>query len=197
MIRKMGKGLSLVLIIFSFSLNAQQKEYEKKGIVSEGLKVSSFQSYTMDDRKPRIIYHKQQDKPILMLNGQEKAFELIKTLNPDKLESFSVEKRATVDGVQTKDKMIITTKSKRSTSVISLPDLLKKYKIPKSGRMIFSIDGEIVNENVEAMHVDESHLMQITVINLDKVDANGDLVYLKILTRTPENLKKANTIYIR
>lgn len=185
MIRKMGKGLSLVLIIFSFSLNAQQKEYEKKGIVSEGLKVSSFQSYTMDDRKPRIIYHKQQDKPILMLNGQEKAFELIKTLNPDKLESFSVEKRATVDGVQTKDKMIITTKSKRSTSVISLPDLLKKYKIPKSGRMIFSIDGEIVNENVEAMHVDESHLMQITVINLDKVDANGDLVYLKILTRTP------------
>ena len=193
----MGKGLSLVLIIFSFSLNAQQKEYEKKGIVSEGLKVSSFQSYTMDDMKPRIIYHKQQDKPILMLNGQEKAFELIKTLNPDKLESFSVEKRATVDGVQTKDKMIITTKSKRSTSVISLPDLLKKYKIPKSGRMIFSIDGEIVNENVEAMHVDESHLMQITVINLDKVDANGDLVYLKILTRTPANLKKANTIYIR
>ena len=107
----MGKGLSLVLIIFSFSLNAQQKEYEKKGIVSEGLKVSRFQSYTMDDRKPRIIYHNQQDKPIMILNGQETVFEMIKTLNPGKLESFSVEKGTTVGGVQTKDRMIITTVS--------------------------------------------------------------------------------------
>jgi hypothetical protein len=63
--------------------------------------------------------------------------------------------------------------------------------------MIFSIDGEIVNENTESMYFDESNLMQITVISLDKVDLNGDLIYLKILTRTPENVKKANTIYIR
>lgn len=193
----MCKGLSIVLIIFSFSVNAQQKENEKKGIVSEGLKISNFLPYSMVERKPRIIYHNQQEKPILILNGKETTYEMIKSLNSDSLESFSVEKGSTVAGVQTKDTMIITTKSKGSNSKISLPDLLKKYKIPKSDRMIFSIDGEIINEYAEAMYFDESNLMQITVIILDKVDVKGDMIYLKILTRTPENVREANTIYIR
>jgi hypothetical protein len=193
----MCKGLSTVLIIFSFSVNAQQKENEKKIIVSEGLNISSFRPYTMDERKPRIIYHAQQEKPILILNGKETTYELIKSLKSDSLESISVEKGNTFDGVQREDRLVITTKSKTSNAAISLPDLLKKYKIPKTDRMIFSIDGEIVNENTESMYFDESNLMQITVISLDKVDLNGDLIYLKILTRTPENVKKANTIYIR
>ena len=193
----MCKGLSIILIIFSFSVIAQQKENEKKIIVSEGLNISSFRPYTMDERKPRIIYHDQQEKPILILNGIETTYEMIKSLNSDTLESISVKKGDTVDRVQRKDRVIITTQSKRSNVAISLPNLLKKYKIPKSDRMICSINGEIVNENAESMYFDESNLMQITVISLDKVDLNGDLIYLKILTRTPENVKNANTIYIR
>jgi len=151
----------------------------------------------MDERKPRIIYPNHAESPKLILNGEEFAFVMIKMLNSNKIESFSVEKGSSVDGVKTQDRMIVKTKSQRSNDMISLPDLLKKYKITKSDRMIFSIDGEIVNENTDLMKFDESNLMQINVINLDKVDESGDLVYLKILTRTPENVKKANIIYIR
>jgi hypothetical protein len=79
----MCKGLSIVLIIFSFSVIAQQKENEKKIIVSEGLNISSFRPNTMDERKARIIYHDQQEKPILILNGKETTYELIKSLKSE------------------------------------------------------------------------------------------------------------------
>lgn len=195
----MFKSSSLVLIILSFSLNAQQKEYEKKSIVSNGLNVSSSQPYKMGDKKPRIIYSdlSRREQSVLILNGQETTFEMIKTLNPDKIESFFIEKGDISGIVKTKDRIIVKTKPNKSSDMISLVDLIKKYKIPKRDRMILSIDGELINENAGVMQFDESNLMQVSVISLDKVDQDGDLIYLKILTRTPENVKKANIIYIR
>lgn len=195
----MFKSSSLVLIILSFSLNAQQKEYEKKNIVSNGLNVSNSQPYRMGDKKPRIIYSdlRRREQPVLILNGQETTFEMIKTLDPDKIESFFIEKEDISDIMKTKDRIIVKTKPNKSSDMISLIDLSKKYKIPKRDRMIFSIDGELINENAQAMQFDESNLMEVSVISLDKVDQDGDLIYLKILTRTPENVKKANIIYIR
>ncbi|MCY0969300.1 hypothetical protein [Chryseobacterium wangxinyae] len=193
------KSLILFLMMFSISIAAQKDEYGKINEKSEGLKSSAYQPYTMDDKTPRIIYPNghRKEEPIIILNGKETTFEIIKTISPDKIESFSVEKGRNENGSKTKDKMIVTTKSKRSVKIISLHDLIEKYKIPKSKRLIFSIDGEIINENADAMQFDESNLMQIKVINLDKVDKNGDLIYLKILTRTPKNVKEANVIYIR
>ena len=47
------------------------------------------------------------------------------------------------------------------------------------------------------MMVDEKNIMQIKVVKLDNLENAENLYFIKLLTRTKGNLKKANTIYIR
>lgn len=166
-----------------------------------GVKISPLQNqYAENDSIPKVIYANEREtqKPIILLNNKYVASEVLNTLNPDKIESVTIEKgKVKINNTEYHSKIIVTTKSDYSPNLISLKDLISKYTKLKNEKFIFSIDGEIINADQNLIIVDEKNMMQIKVVKLDKLENPENLYFIKLLTRTKGNLKKANTMYIR
>ena len=119
-------------------------------------------------------------------------------VNPNQIESIKVENgKFKFKDKEYNGKLLITTKSDYDPNIINLTELIKKYTKLNTDNIIFSIDGNVINDNKNEVFVDEKDVMQIKVERLDQIEKNKDLYYINILTRTPENLKKLNTINIR
>ncbi|AKP70623.1 hypothetical protein CG09_0347 [Riemerella anatipestifer] len=80
---------------------------------------------------------------------------------------------------------------------MKIKDFIEKYARIKNGEYIYFIDGEVLNTDENLMYVDEKNIMQVKVTKLDKTEKSKKLYFVKLLTRTKENLKKGDTIYIR
>jgi len=133
------------------------------------------------------------------LNDKYVASEVLNTLNPNNIESIQIEKnKIQIDGIEYYGKIIVKTKSNSNLSLLKISDFVKKYTDIRDEKYIFLIDGEILNADKNLMFIDEKNIMQIKVTKLDKIeDFKNNLFLIELLTRTKENLKKANTIYIR
>lgn len=166
---------------------------------SHGLNFTPLHKYSMDDKKPEIVYTNENklENLVLFLNGNETSFQILKTLDPNIIENISIIKGNQVHGMEDRNQILVTTKSDRKLQLISMSDLIKKYSLPNNERILISIDNEIIDENFEKLYVDESHIMQVKVSFLNRIEKEHVWVYLKILTRTAENVKKANEILIR
>ena len=111
---------------------------------------------------------------------------------------MTVEKgKVKINNTEYRSKIIVKTKSDYSPNLINIKDLISKYAKLENEKFIFSIDGEIINADQNLMMVDEKNIMQIKVVKLDNLENAENLYFIKLLTRTKGNLKKANTIYIR
>lgn len=160
--------------------------------------------YSENDTVPKVVYldpigvyskEEESNKPLISLNGKfiGNAF-----VNPNQIESIKVENgKFKFKDKEYNGKLLITTKSDYDPNIINLTELIKKYTKLNTDNLIFSIDGNVINDNKNEVFVDEKYVMQIKVERLDKIEKNKDLYYINILTRTPENLKKVNTINIR
>lgn len=197
--------LSYILLSlgFSFSSFAQNRDSTKDAKIvkdkSDGLNFTPFHQYSMDDKKPEIVYTNENklENLVLFLDGNEASFEIVKTLDPNIIESISIIKGNQVHGMEDKDKILVTTKSGHKVKLMSMSDLIKKYSLPNDERILISIDDEIIDENFEKLYVDESHIMQVKVSFLNRIEKEHVWVYLKILTRNAVNVKKANEILVR
>lgn len=189
----MKKQITIYFTIFFFSIANSQK--------INGVKISPLQNqYSENDSIPKVIYGNEREakKPIILLNNKYVASEVLNTLNSDKIESVTVEKgKVKINNTEYRSKIIVKTKSDYSPNLINIKDLISKYAKLENEKFIFSIDGEIINADQNLMMVDEKNIMQIKVVKLDNLENAENLYFIKLLTRTKGNLKKANTIYIR
>lgn len=189
----MKKQITIYFTIFFFSIANSQK--------INGVKISPLQNqYSENDSIPKVIYGSEREakKPIILLNNKYVASEVLNTLNSDKIESVTVEKgKVKINNTEYHSKIIVKTKSDYSPNLINIKDLISKYAKLENEKFIFSIDGEIINADQNLMMVDEKNIMQIKVVKLDNLENAENLYFIKLLTRTKGNLKKANTIYIR
>lgn len=189
----MKKQITIYFTIFFFSIANSQK--------INGVKISPLQNqYSENDSIPKVIYGNEREakKSIILLNNKYVASEVLNTLNSDKIESVTVEKgKVKINNTEYRSKIIVKTKSDYSPNLINIKDLISKYAKLENEKFIFSIDGEIINADQNLMMVDEKNIMQIKVVKLDNLEYAENLYFIKLLTRTKGNLKKANTIYIR
>jgi hypothetical protein len=91
----------------------------------------------------------------------------------------------------------ITTKNSYNPKIISLTELKEKYTNLKSEPTIFIIDGEIITSDYDEYVVDENLLWRIYIDKVENEKENIDLKFIKLLTKSEENLKKPAEIRIR
>jgi len=185
------------IIILIFGILISKNVYSQQ---INGLKISKHNQYSENDSIPRVLKTQQWEieKPIVLLNDKYVASEVLLTLNPNKIESIKIDKNKTqIDGIEYNGKIIVTTKNNYDLNLLKINDFIEKYTDVKDGKYIFLIDGEILNTDENLMLIDEKNIMQIKITKLDKTENFKNLYFIKLLTRTKENLKKANTLYLR
>lgn len=194
--KKMKFSLLLVFV-FSFCIAQENCETRVRGL---NIKPLTTGNYSMIDTIPRIVATDDNDskKPIIVLNDEFVANEILLTIDPNKIESIRIEKGETnVNNRIYNGKIIIKLKSEKQFNFVTLNDLVSKYSNLKESKVIFSLNGEVLNADPDLKIIDEEKILQIKMIKLDKFETNVKLVHFKILSRTPQNVRKANTIYIK
>lgn len=167
---------------------------------SNGIKITQNKTqYSKNDTEPKVIYQKQTEKPLIEVNGKFYSAETLSTIKSEDIESVNVVNgNFENNGKNYSGKIILKTKSTFNPHLITVSQLVTKYTNLKNGEnYIFSINGEIVNSDENSTLVDEKNIMQIKVIKLDEVKSLKNMNFVKILTRTEQNLNQANQIIIR
>jgi molybdopterin converting factor small subunit len=153
------------------------------------------------DTTLKVVYAEKKDTiqaPAYFLNDKFVNQTLFGTLNPKLIESLNVVKaNVQIDKVQYYGQIHIKTKDNYNPKIISLTDLKEKYTNLKDKPVLFMIDGIIINADYDNFVVDENNLLKIIVDKLQNAKESIDLSLIKLMTKSDENLKKANEIILR
>ena len=80
---------------------------------------------------------------------------------------------------------------------MTLKELVNKYLRTEINPVIFQIDDTIVDYNENEYLVDENYILKIEVTKIKMTKLSSDVNFIKLITKTPENIKNANQIMIR
>ena len=190
----MKRITTLILVIAAFGTAYSQ--------ITPGIRAPKpTKLYSENDTVPKVFYptEHRSGTPLIELNGESTSMATLKTIQPDKIEEFEIEQGIfKVNDKEYQGKILITMKPGYNPKIVTLNELLSQYTTVKTDEpRIYSIDGEFINADDKQFTVDERNVMQIKVRKLDKIALLNGIYWIEILTRTPENLKEANTIWIR
>jgi hypothetical protein len=156
---------------------------------------------TLNDSLPQVIYKNTQGTqraPAYFVNGLEVGETALKSLDPEQIASIDVRKKQeTTDNIPDYGRVSITMKEGYQPRLISLNALKSKYTTIKDGPVLFMMENDIVRGDYNKNLVDECSLLQIIVDKVEVKSANLDFYLIRLLTRTPENIKKSKEIRIR
>ncbi|BDB57349.1 hypothetical protein [Flavobacterium ammonificans] len=167
--------------------------------------IISKPEYSMNDSIIRVVYSKPRfnftKKPAIYINGVlAKEINLL-TMNSNEIESMNIEKEEIeIDNVKYYGKVYIKTKDNFSSMprhLISLNNLKEKYINSLNGSIIFQIDNERITADYDQYLVDEKHILKIIVEDFENEKEKLKLHFVTLVTKTEENVKKANEIRIR
>ncbi|MEI7828182.1 MAG: hypothetical protein WCI31_00360 [Prolixibacteraceae bacterium] len=187
---------SLLFLLFSF-LGIQAF-----GQISEINTNSFVNKYSqLNDTLPQVVYKNNpfSHKDVAwFVNDLFVGQSGMTALNPDLIATLNVEKKdIEIDNINYYGKVNITMKENYHPKFISLNELKSKYTNLKDSSVLFIIENDIIRGDYAKCMVDENYLLQIVV---DKVDLKAEKMnfhLVKLLTRTPENIKKTKEIRIR
>ncbi|MGV3685612.1 MAG: hypothetical protein ACO1NS_08300 [Daejeonella sp.] len=151
-----------------------------------------------NDTTLKVLYIKKSTHkiPAYYINGHRVNEAFVHSINPNMIDGIQIHKEnVEIGSVMYYGQVYITTKKHYAPKLISLSKLKAKYNILKGEPAIFILDGEVVTEDFDNFVVDENLLWRIII---DKVEnENINMKFIKLLTNTDENRKKANKINIR
>ena len=181
----------LLLSIYSFG----QVKSEKVN----GLKIQETEINVEKDTIIKVVYKTEVEnnkKPAYFINEKLVNESILKTINPNEIESVNVEKNdIEIENVKYYGKLKITTKSNYNPKLISLNNLQRKYVKKRINEVIFKIDNEIINADYDKYIVDEKYILKLIVENYQK--ENLKISFINIIKKTEENIKKSKEIIIR
>jgi hypothetical protein len=186
----------LTILIAFVTLNAfGQTTPIKVPLVSRSTQPESTIDTTL---KVSYVNSNDSESPAYYLNGQLLSETILKTLNPNEIESISVShQEIKVDSQKYYGQIFIITKRDYTPKLISLNDLKSKYTNLKNEPAIFRIDNEIIREDYDKCIVDENYLLNISIEKIDIAKEKLHFRFIQILTKTEENIKKSKEIRIR
>ena len=191
--------MRLLILILLFGISESLLGQEISGV--EIMKIHKYS----EDSELRVIY---KDSLLKQYHGRNLAYFVngihiknetaIRTLNPKRIESVDVEKENfKVDCKEYYGKVIIKTKESYEPNFMSLKELINKYLPTEINPVIFQIDDTIVDYNENEYLVDENYILKIEVTKIKMTKLSSDVNFIKLITKTPENIKNANQIMIR
>ncbi|MDI3321193.1 hypothetical protein [Pinibacter soli] len=119
------------------------------------------------------------------------------SINPNTIESIDVLHADTINGIQYNGKILIKTKVSYTPKPITLNELKFKYTNITDNPVVFMIDGDIINADYDKYLIDENNVLQIIVDEINNPKEKLQLEFVKVLTKTEENIKKSKEIRIR
>ena len=191
----MKQFLMLSAIVLATTVYGQNSANKTNGLV-----IKPQQSLTTDTTL-KVVYMTKStstQEPAYFLNGKFVDRSLLATLNPKIIDSINVAKGIIqIDSVEYNGQIYIKTKSSYNPKLISLTNLKDKYTNLKNKFAAFMIDGNIVNADYDKYMVDENDVLQIIVDNIKNAKQNIDIAFIKLLTKSDENIKRTREIRIR
>ena len=157
--------------------------------------------YSENDTIPIVVYREDtmNNNTLWYLNGQVIDQQVLSTIDPSKIEEVKVDKRIVeFNEILYGGIIYVITSEDYSPKLISLNNLRAKYlNMPDSISTLFLLDGEVVNMDYDEFVVDENYILKIEAQVVDNSKEDLDIVVIKLITRSKENLEEANTIRIR
>lgn len=190
--------LSLTLLVVATSF-AQKLSGKVPGLTI------SKPEYSMNDSIIRVVYKTPRlnstKKPAVYINGAlVKEINLL-TMNTNEIESINIEKEEIeIDNIKYEGKIFINTKDSYRYNpryLISLNNLKSKHLKSLKGPVIFQIDNYWITADYDQYLVDEKYILKIIVEEFENEKEKLKLHFVKLVTKTEENVKNANEIRIR
>ena len=153
--------------------------------------------YSEDDTIPILVdlnNTRNEYSPQFYLNENMIDGHILQTLDSKKIDEVIVEK----DEINSSGIVYIKTKRNYEPKFISLNELKLKYiDIPINTSTLFMLNGNVINRDFDEFFVDENYILKIEFQNVYNSKESLDIFVINLITRTKENLAKANTIKIR
>lgn len=188
--------LFLITLTFSSSIFSQTPTK-----LLQGMSIAKQKRYLATDTIPKVIYltdKKNIKKTAWFLNEKIIDEQVMKTINPDLIESLIIKKDSIrVEGEKFDHAIYVSIKNDYQPSFLSLNQLKSKYTNLTDTPTLFQIDHKMIHADYDNYLVDEKFILKIEVDEINNTKEQLHLNLINIITRTKANLKEANTIYIR
>jgi hypothetical protein len=165
------------------------------------LRITNQEIASKNDTIINVVYKNEIEnnkKPAYFINGKLINESILRSLNPNEIETLNVEKEnIEIENVKYYGKLYIVTKSTYKPKFISLNNLKLKYTNLKDNSTIFQIDNEIINANYGSYLVDENYILKIIVEKFENKKEKLDVNFIRLITKSEENIKKSKEIILR
>ena len=162
---------------------------------------TTYGQVTSKDSTIKVLYVNdviQTPEAAYFLNGKLVSRNILKAIKPGEVDSvYVIKENIQIDNITYPAQVYIKTKSTYQPKLITLNALKNKYTNLKSNSVVFMLDGNIIKGDYDKYLVDEGNVLQIVVDNIKEVKVNTDLYFIKLLTKSEENIKKSKNIIIR
>ncbi|WMW77124.1 hypothetical protein RF683_06400 [Flavobacterium sp. 20NA77.7] len=163
------------------------------------MKIAENAINTENDTIIKIVYVneiKSNKKAAIFINELLVNETILKTINPNDIESVNVEKNDfEIENIKYYGKIKVITKNKYNPKLISLNKLKSKYVKTRMDDVIFKIDNEIITADYDKYVVDENYILKLVVENYEKEKLK--ISFITIITKTEDNIKKSKEIILR
>lgn len=187
--------LSVAALIFSTAVAAQVHSGKTSGLDARATNTQR------PDTTLKVIYANQTQsgpRPAYFINGSLVKSLTFPDISTNSIENINVVQGDTVVGnVLYSGRLFIETKKGMTPKLISLTGLKNKYTDLKGKTVLFTLDGNLVDDDYDNYLVDENNLLTI-IVDKSKVKLGTtppDLI--RLLTRSEANIKARNQIMIR
>lgn len=138
-------------------------------------------------------------KPAIFIDGIfTKDESILRTIDMKKIESFEIKKENYVNnGVEFFGKILIKTDSSYNPKFMTLKAFSEKHIKLNTNPVLFQIDEYFVNASFDAYFIDENYILKIIIDTIKTTDKSIEINLVKLITRTPKNIEKANQIIIK
>ena len=197
-------SIAFLFLLSAFSINAQTDTVtgikpEIRSKIRSAIIPAQRDAFSANDTVPFVQISKTttfSEDVACFVDGKLMDPSVLKTINPASIEHFSIKKDAIeIAGKKYPGQIHVEIKEGHHPRFVSLNDLKGKYIPDNHQPTLFMINDDFVKEDYNSFLVDEKYILKIIV---DKVETlEKPLTIIRLLTRTEENLKEANTIYIR
>lgn len=173
--------------------------FGQKGNV--GVKPGENNFSQLNDSLPQVIYKNiagTHRNPAWFVDGKEVGESAMKTLDSEQIALIDVRKKEVIiENISYDGKVSITLKEGYHPRFISLNELKSKYTKIKDSPVLFMLENDIIRGDYDKNLVDECFLLQIIVEKVEVKSGNMDFYLVRLITRSPENIKKSKEIRIR
>ncbi len=124
--------------------------------------------------------------------------EAVSFINSDKIEAITVEKgEFEMNGTKYFGKILITMTSDYDPRFFNLEELSAKYLTPDDNPVIYQIDSVIIDDPNNEILMDENFILKIELKKVKTSGKHTEINLIRLTTKTPENIKKANETLIK